>query len=221
MGTRTRILRGALAVAITVVAGFAVGAGPAAAAPRACYKVGDSQYAEFRALVRSYADQGIMTKSVADAVTCDPRTVDKYLTYQVKEEVVASPMWLSGCKESSRWTYVWTLAGVSMGGHVASLQFCWSTATVKVSNWTGECSGYTTGLGGAAGWSWEGCSQNDFIPYTLAGSFPGGVQHATQGHWSNSIQWPTQHKYLDIDMWGHYDGTCDTKLSGEPLRNYC
>ncbi|MFE9918089.1 hypothetical protein ACFYPG_23300 [Micromonospora sp. NPDC005553] len=221
MGTRKRMLRGLLAVAVAAMFGFAAqpAAPAAAAAPRAnCYLTGDQQFAQFRAQVKAFEKEGRLSRDVAAAVTCDPRTAPQYYTYEVKVDQVVAPMWLSGCKQSSKWTITWSLGG-ELGGHSQNLNFCWSQATHKVSDWNGICSGYTTGWGTTNGWRWEGCSRDTFNPYTMDGYYPAGIHHSTQGHWSNLVPWTTD-MYLNLDIWGHWDGTCDTKYNST-IRNYC
>ncbi|NGM12202.1 hypothetical protein [Verrucosispora sioxanthis] len=124
----------------------------------------------------------------------------------------------SGCRMSTRWTITQKVWGKVAFGHRQTLNWCWNKSTKKVRDWTGECSGYTTGWGTANGWQWDGCSQNDFIGYTLNGSHPGGVHHITQGKFTHMKVGPTVR--LRLDLWGHWDSTCDAKYN-KTLRNYC
>lgn len=223
MGIGARTLRAALAVASVITFGIVAGAAPAAAVPPGptdqCWMIDDPQWDEFRALTQAYADSGQLDPQIATTFRCDPRKTANYMTDEVVYEPVFTPMWLSGCKESGGWVYVWKVAGIEIGRHRSTLNWCWNSVTRKVSDWTGACSGSTSGYGKSVGWNWQGCSQNDFIAYTLNGSYPGGVHHVTEGHWSNVTPWTTD-KYLKINIWGHYDGTCDVKL-GSTTHPYC
>lgn len=90
---------------------------------------------------------------------------------------------------------------------------------MKVSNWSGLCSGYSTCWGTANGWNWEKCVQDDYIQYTLNGSYPGGIHHSTNGMWTNLAPW-VPNKYIGIQMWGHYDDSCDSQWDST-IHNYC
>ncbi|GAA0729511.1 hypothetical protein GCM10010199_43800 [Dactylosporangium roseum] len=218
MGTRKSVLYAVLIAALTAAISFT--ATPASAAPggSTCYKVGAGEFTNFRAQIKAFGQEGKLSPAAVSELTCDPRTASKYITYDVAVEQPAATIYASGCRASGRWTMTFSLGG-DLGGHTQSLNWCWDSGNYVVSNWGGECSGYTTGWGTANGWSFQGCVQNDFIPYVLAGHGTGGVHHATNGRFSNTVPW-TVDQNLKLDIWGHYDGTCDSKY-GSTLRHYC
>lgn len=94
-----------------------------------------------------------------------------------------------------------------------SLNWCYNKSTRKVNNWSGVCGGNVTAYGRIQGWSFEGCTQNDFIPYTLSGSYPGGVHHYMRIHFVNNFTVRLQTYDFVEQIWGHWDGSCDTKAS--------
>ncbi|MEU5786556.1 hypothetical protein ABZ754_02350 [Micromonospora purpureochromogenes] len=164
--------------------------------------------------------EGIDIIDVIDGATTAPALAGRAATPDGAADGVsaAAAAKTSGCRMSTRWTITKNIWGKEAFGHRQTLNWCWNKKTKKVSDWTGECSGYTTGWGTANGWQWDGCSQNDFIGYTLGGSHPGGVHHATQGKFTHMKVGPTVK--LRLDIWGHYDSTCDAKYN-KTLRHYC
>ncbi len=169
-------------------------------------------------MVSKLAEKGELTAADAVILHCDPQRANERITYEVIVEPTAGAM-ASGCKSSANWSITFSIWGAEGGRHTQNLSWCWNSSTKKVSDWGGACSGSTTGWGTTNGWNWDGCSRNDFIPYTLDGSYPGGIHHATQGKFSNLVPY-TPSIYLNLDIWGHFDGTCDTKYE-DTIRNYC
>jgi hypothetical protein len=190
----------------------------AEAASKGCYRVGDPQYFEFRSMVEQLKVTGELSGPDAATLDCDPRRANERITYEVTTESVAGAF-ASGCKSSTNWIITFNVWGAEAGKHNQSLSWCWNNTTKKVSEWGGPCGGSTTAWGTTNGWNWDGCSQNDFIPYTLGGSYPGGIHHKTQGKFTNVVPY-TPAIYLNLDIWGHYDGGCDTKYN-DTIRNYC
>lgn len=215
----SRILRSLVVATLTAATALVVTAPSAGAEHRAgCFQVGAERFADFRAQITRFGEQGKLSPRAVAAITCDPRTADDYVTYDIRAEKSGPAVLASGCKASTLWTITFALGGV-LGGHRQSLNWCWNTSTHRVSDYGGQCSGYVTGWGTANGWSFEGCTQNDFIPYTLNGYTNGGVHHSTQGHFDNLVPWSLD-RYLRLSIWGHYDGTCDTKYNNT-IRHYC
>ncbi|MEU8422314.1 hypothetical protein AB0C15_15715 [Micromonospora sp. NPDC048835] len=188
------------------------------AASAGCYRVGDAQYAEFRSTVKQLKAKGELSASDASALDCDPRRASERITYEISSEPVMGTL-ASGCKSSTNWIISFSIWGAEAGKHNQSLSWCWNNTTKKVSDWGGPCGGSTTGWGTTNGWSWDGCSQNDFIPYTLGGSYPGGIHHKTEGKFTNSVPY-TPAIYLRLEIWGHYAGTCATRYNNT-TRQYC
>ncbi|GIF05075.1 hypothetical protein [Actinoplanes siamensis] len=65
-----------------------------------------------------------------------------------------------------------------------------------------------TTYGKRIGWQWDGCNQNDFIPYKLNNSYPGGVHHQTVFRWTSKL-FLVDDMTEQMSVWGHYDGSCD------------
>jgi hypothetical protein len=59
-------------------------------------------------------------------------------------------------------------------------------------------------------WSYERCSTNDFVPYTLGPYWPGGIHHHTVGYFTDTTPW-TPNRDVPANIWGHYDGTWDRR----------
>jgi hypothetical protein len=66
-------------------------------------------------------------------------------------------------------------------------------------------------MGTSIGWSFDGCTTNDYIPYWLNGSFPGGVHHYTGHKFVNITPW-TLSQTQNISVWGHFEGTSDYQV---------
>lgn len=190
-----------------------------------CYMEGSTQWEPFRAEVRTMLANGEVSADRAETVLCDPR---KALDYSAEHtEAETGPVDFketanSGCSRSGRFRYRYTVMGKEAMTYWQTLGWCWNKKKKKVSNWDGICDANVTGWGTANGWRWQGCINNDFIPYKLAGSMPGGVHHRTKGRFSNSYQvWvPDQIKLISV--WGHYSDTCDYQLpGGKPTRGIC
>jgi hypothetical protein len=209
-----------VAAAVTIAPAVAYAtADPASNGDGDCYRVGAAEYFDFRSVVRELELKGELSKQDADILDCDPRRAQERITVNVsREEPAASPL-ASGCRQSANWNITFSVWGAEAGRHTQSLSWCWNSTTRKVSDWGGLCSGSTTGWGYSNGWRWDGCTQNDFIPYTLGGSYPGGIHHSTQGKFDSVVPYVGA-IYLRLSIWGHYDGTCDTKYNNT-IRPYC
>lgn len=96
-----------------------------------------------------------------------------------------------------------------------TLNWCWNGKTV--SDWSGECTGSVSKWGRTLLWSFDGCPQNDFIPYKLNKRFPGGIHHKTKIRFTNK-QWQVPDVETTLEQWGHYDGTLDQMVDGRLLR---
>lgn len=95
-----------------------------------------------------------------------------------------------------------------------SINFCWNGK--KVSDWSGECAGSVNKAARLLYWSFDSCSQNDWIPYTLGGKVQGGIHHKTQMKFVNKTPW-TFDVDTTIEQWGHYDGSIDRMVNGRLL----
>lgn len=193
-------------------------------APTACYMPGSPQLAKVRANIAKAVASGQMSKAVGADTTCDPRLLaTKYLTYTVTQSPAPAqtitPAYATRCKGSTTWNYTWSSGGVVTGGLRVNLYWCYNGSTVTA--YSGQCVGYLTTWGNINGWS-GGCDVNQFIMYTLNGHGNGGVHHVTQGHWRAATGFPGLNftSSARMDMWGHYDGSCDTKYNST-LRHYC
>jgi hypothetical protein len=216
---------------VVAMAGLLAAPAPsrAAKAGDACVTSSDLQLAKVRRAIADQARAGTISDAVAAEVFCDPGLLTrKYLTTEIKPVTtpataatmkvrsLASAAALT-CKRSTTWDSSFKTAGITAAGIRVSLYWCpngWS-----VESYSGSCQGYITGWGQANGWS-GGCDYNEYIYYTLDNHGNGGIHHATAGHWS-AYAWPIHFNgSVRVDMWGHYNGTCDTHYE-KTLRHYC
>lgn len=102
-----------------------------------------------------------------------------------------------------------------------SLNWCYDKKARKVRDWSGVCGGSVTTYGKIQGWSFEGCTQNDFIPYTFSGSYPGGVHHYMKMHFVNNFTVKAFTYDFVEQIWGHGDGSCDTKPYEVSVYHFC
>jgi hypothetical protein len=92
----------------------------------------------------------------------------------------------------------WTLSWCSNGHYVAS--------------WGGACSVSITSWGTVNGWVSDNCSsRNDFVPYSLGGYYPGGVDHIVVGAAHNRLAPWASTDMGPFYLWGHNNGSCDSR----------
>ncbi len=206
---KVRFIQRALVVSASLAAFAAVltVAEPAAAAAggKACFEQGDPKWAPMRSMADQFVIDGALTRDTAEAYKCDPRLASQNLSIRLRVEAPSGPQPLiSGCGSTANII-------VELGWPVAlvakqNLSWCYNGTTV--SSWSGVCTGWTTGWGTANFWDWDGCTTNDFIPYTLNGHYPGGVHHYTGHHFVNKLPW-VYNITQNVSTWGHFDATWD------------
>jgi hypothetical protein len=97
---------------------------------------------------------------------------------------------------------------------VGKITLNWCYDGKVVSDWSGECDGWATKWGKAIFWDFDGCVQNDWLPYSLGGRTPGGIHHKTKLKFVNKTPW-TYDTFLRLEMWGHCRGTWDMMIDGK------
>ncbi|BEL03564.1 hypothetical protein Q0Z83_017550 [Actinoplanes sichuanensis] len=211
----------------------------------ACFETGASTWAPFRSEVDLALGRGEITRFQADRYRCDPRIAQADLVKKIEAELAANPPALVTLPESANWYEVddddpdpaeakaasvsaaakpkkrcvsgYQLTHKLGGGTLTAIQTLnWCYNGKKVSDWSGECRGTVSKWGKALLWSFDGCSQNDFIPYKLGKYNPGGIHHKTNIRFTNK-QWQVPDVSTLTEQWGHYNGTIDQMVDGKLL----
>jgi hypothetical protein len=211
-----------------------------------CFEVDNPQWAEFRAEADARVTRGELTRELADAYKCDPRKAQEDLVRAIERELAAETQEVLSLPASLNYVEVadtsvspadgpgaegtaaaakpkkkcvegYVLTHKLGGGTLTARQTLnWCYDGKKVSDWSGECSGSVNKWGKVLLWSFDGCTQNDWIPYKLGKYTPGGIHHKTKIRFTNK-QWQVPDVETKLEQWGHNNGTIDQMVDGKLL----
>lgn len=211
------------AIMFGIIGGSTTQAAQASDDPQDCVQRTVKELATYNKLAARFVSSGKLTREQADLYRCHPELALKNAPVKVK--IIPSDKaqrqdktaLAAGCKSSS--TLVEEYGSPTALVHESTLNWCYDGR--RVSDWSGNCDPSVTGWGTTLGWSSGGCTRNDFIPYTLRGYYPGGVDHVTRGTFNNNYT-PSPAVNMTIYIWGHGDGTCDHRSgSSGTIYHYC
>lgn len=199
---------------------------PVAAARCDSWPKGGVTKSTYQRVAMKLVAKGKLSRAQARHALCHPRVTARSVAragrWVSARDVTGSPSadragWRT--KTSGNLIVSWSILGAVAGTHTSTLSWSYNTQKRRVREWSGRCTGDTTAWGWVNGWSWDGCSTNDFIPYTLNGATYGGIHHDTRGKFDQGwIGFPSIS--FRNEIWGHYDGTCDSIVGGE-YRHAC
>lgn len=171
---------------------------------KVCFEAGDAKWAKLRSMADQFAQDGTISRATAEAYKCDPRL--SYTNMVVRVSVEPPIRVLSLNCNGYTGNIIASIGIPTTFTATQSLRWCFDGTLV--SNWSGTCDGNVTGWGTAQGWDWDGCTTDNYIPYTLNGHYPGGVHHYTKHHFTTLVPWVPNYTQA-ISTWGHFDGTAD------------
>jgi len=205
---------------------------PVAAAPAdgtACFESDNPQWAPMRAEADRLVVSGELDSAKAEAYKCDPRLIyqdfAKAVTDPAQAKVTVTQVFptqtamLAAAKKAKNKCVEGYFLTHELGTPTTikakqSINFCFNGSAV--SDWSGVCEATITAWGKTTFWSFDGCPQNDWIPYTLNKKHNGGIHHKTRLNFINKTPWTYDVSTL-LEQWGHYDGTVDQMVDGKLL----
>jgi hypothetical protein len=219
------------AATVAALAASMLFAGTPAYAAENCVAQDDPTWAAMRAEAENLVSTGEMTREKADAYKCNPELIIADIKASVENgDVVVEVTPLPPLEEEENSPANADIAAAAktkcldqigltykVGTPVTltafqSLNWCFNGT--KVSDWSGECYGTVSKWGKANFWSFDSCSQNDFIPYKIGKKKNGGIHHKTRINFVNKVPWTFDLSFL-LEQWGHYDGGLDQMVDGK------
>lgn len=192
---------------------------------------------QYNKLAKKMVKAGQLTQEQADLYRCDPSSMlpdDSTLpddgdvigpepeNATVRSEDQLTPL-ATSCGDGYYWgrsarqivTYSDTVEAIQ------TLNWCWNKSKKKVKDWNGTCDGNVTLWGSLNGWMYNSCSTDQFIPYELGGSYPGGIHHYQKVQFVNNFTFRTVSMTVRMNIWGHYDGSCDIRFDYGSVIHHC
>jgi hypothetical protein len=160
-----------------------------------------------RTMADKFVEDGTLTREKADAYKCDPRLVSKEAV-KVKVVKAEDTHFMRANAQCTGHGFIVGVGTPEIYTARQSINFCFDGN--QVSDWWGECTGDVNGWGKTNFWHYDGCTTNDWIPYTLDGRDKGGIHHRTAHQFTCDVPWVPNRTEL-LSQWGHYDGTMDWK----------
>lgn len=172
--------------------------------------------------------KGTIPRHSAQEVLCDPvkaaeKAASQPVTVVVKNRDVSALA--DGCGEGWKRrrsaNLIRTAGSPAIGETKVTLSWCWNKKKHRVKEWVGNCTGDTTAFGSATMWVWDGCKNQEYIPYRLNGYSQGGIHYRASGYFDSRLAAIPQFRNGPINVWGHYDGTCDHTGADGVVYRYC